>query len=51
VAELADAVVIGSRIIEEIERSPREEVLMNVYRLVKSLRNAVDKATPQHANL
>ena len=51
VAELADAVVIGSRIIEEIERSPREEVLMNVYRLVKSLRNAVDEATPQHANL
>jgi tryptophan synthase alpha chain len=51
VAELADAVVIGSRIIEEIERSPREELLMNVYRLVKSLRNAVDEATPQHANL
>ena len=51
VAELADAVVIGSRIIEEIERSPREEVLMNVHRLVKSLRSAVDEAAPQHANL
>jgi hypothetical protein len=24
---------------------------MNVYCLVKSLRNAVDEATPQHANL
>jgi tryptophan synthase alpha chain len=51
VAELADAVVIGSRIIEEIERSPREEVLVNVHRLVKSLRSAVDEAAPQHANL
>ena len=51
VAELADAVVIGSRIIEEIECSPREELLANVHRLVKSLRSAVDDASPQHANL
>ena len=47
VAELADAVVIGSRIIEEIENSPQSEVLTNVYRLVKSLRNAVDEARPE----
>ena len=40
VAELADAVVVGSRIIEEIENSPQAEVLTNVHRLVKSLRNA-----------
>ncbi|MBA2659343.1 MAG: tryptophan synthase subunit alpha [Nitrosospira sp.] len=51
VAELADAVVIGSRIIEEIECSPKEELLANVHRLVKSLRSAVDEASPQHANL
>lgn len=51
VAELADAVVIGSRIIEEIERSTKEEVLANVYRLVKSLRSAIDEAVSQHANL
>jgi tryptophan synthase alpha chain len=46
VAELADAVVVGSRIIEEIERSPKAEVLMNVHRLVKSLRTAIDAASP-----
>lgn len=44
VAELADAVVVGSRIIEEIENSPKEKVLANVYRLVKSLRSAIDGA-------
>jgi tryptophan synthase alpha chain len=46
VAELADAVVVGSRIIEEIERSPRVEVLTNVHHLVKSLRIAIDSASP-----
>jgi tryptophan synthase alpha chain len=45
VAELADAVVVGSRIIEEIERSPKAEVLTNVHRLVKSLRIAIDAAS------
>ncbi|MDQ3185456.1 MAG: tryptophan synthase subunit alpha [Pseudomonadota bacterium] len=44
VAELADAVVVGSRIIEEIENSPRDHVLTNVYHLVKSLRSAIDGA-------
>lgn len=44
VAELADAVVIGSRIIEEIENSPAAKVLTNVYDLVKSLRAAIDEA-------
>ena len=51
VAELADAVVIGSRIIEEIERSPREDLLENVHRLVKSLRSAIDEVSPQHTTL
>lgn len=44
VAEVADAVVVGSRIIEEIEHSPKGEVLTNVYQLVKSLRSAIDEA-------
>ena len=48
VAELADAVVVGSRIIEEIESSTKPEVLMNVYRLVKSLRSAIDEADPRY---
>lgn len=48
VAQLADAVVVGSRIVEEIEKSPKAEVLANVYRLVKSLRTAVDEAGPSH---
>jgi tryptophan synthase alpha chain len=43
VSELADAVVVGSRIIEEIEKSAKEEVLINVSGLVKSLRSAIDK--------
>jgi len=43
VSELADAVVVGSRIIKEIEESPREKILMNVSGLVKDLRIAIDK--------
>ena len=42
--ELADAVVVGSRIIEEIENSPQAEVLTNVHGLVKTLRNAINEA-------
>lgn len=41
-AELADAVVIGSRIVEEIENSTAETLLENVYNLVKSFRDAMD---------
>ena len=43
VSELADAVVVGSRIIKEIEESSKEKILMNVSGLVKSLRSAIDK--------
>lgn len=43
VAELADAVVIGSRIIEEIENSSRDEVLNRVKMLVRSMRQAIDE--------
>lgn len=42
VAEVADAVVIGSRIVEEIERSPRETVLENVQNFVAGVRAALD---------
>lgn len=43
VSELADGVVVGSRIIKEIEESSKEKILMNVSNLVKSLRSAIDK--------
>ncbi len=43
VAELADAVVIGSRIVQEIEQSPRERVSDNVKQFVASVRAALDK--------
>lgn len=42
VAEVADAVVIGSRIVQEIERSPRETLLENVRNFVVSVRAALD---------
>ena len=42
VSALADAVVVGSRIIDEIEKSPKAEVLINVSNLLKTLRNAID---------
>ena len=43
VSELSDAVVVGSRIIKEIEKSSKEKILMNVSNLVKSLRSAIDE--------
>lgn len=43
VAELADAVVVGSRIVEEVENSPKQEVLSRVSALVKDLRQAIDQ--------
>lgn len=43
VSALADAVVVGSRIIEEIEQSPKAEVLANVGNFLKSLRKAIDE--------
>ncbi|SES77421.1 tryptophan synthase, alpha chain [Nitrosomonas marina] len=43
VAKLADAVVVGSRIIEEIEHSPQNELLNNVRNLVADMRKAIDK--------
>jgi tryptophan synthase alpha chain len=42
VGAVADAVVIGSRIIEEIERSPKDEVVGAVRRFVAGIRGALD---------
>ena len=42
VAELADAVVIGSRIIEEIEQSSPDKACENVRALVAGLRRGID---------
>lgn len=44
VGGVADAVVVGSRIVQEIESSTRENVAANVERLVRELREAMDKA-------
>ncbi len=45
VAKFADAVVIGSRLVQEIETSPRERVLDNISVLVKDIRSALDSET------
>jgi len=44
VAKLCDGVVVGSRIVQEIENSSGQDVIANVSKLVKELRQAVDKA-------
>jgi tryptophan synthase alpha chain len=43
VAEVADAVVIGSRLVQEIETSDRPNVLDNISKLVKDIRSALDR--------
>jgi tryptophan synthase alpha chain len=44
IAHMADAVVIGSRIIEEIETAPPQERITRVCALVRSIREAMDSA-------
>ena len=44
VAKLCDGVVVGSRIVQEIENSTGENVVVNVGKLVKELRVAIDQA-------
>jgi len=44
VAKLCDGVVVGSRIVQEIEDSTEQNVVANVSKLVKELRQAVDQA-------
>ncbi len=48
IATVADAVVIGSRIIEEIENSPREKVAANVSNFLRDIRNAMDESVVPH---
>ena len=42
VAGVSDAVVIGSRLVQEIESSPRDQVVANLGALVSSIREAMD---------
>jgi tryptophan synthase alpha chain len=44
IARIADAVIVGSRIIEEIEHVPAGEVCAKVKRLVAELRQGIDEA-------
>ncbi|MDP2693532.1 MAG: tryptophan synthase subunit alpha, partial [Gallionella sp.] len=44
VAKLCDGVVVGSRIVQEIEDSTEQNVVANVGKLAKELRQAVDQA-------
>ena len=44
VAKLCDGVVVGSRIVQEIENSSEQKAVANVGKLVKDLRLAVDQA-------
>ena len=44
VAKLCDGVVVGSRIVQEIENSTEKNIMANVTALVRELRSAVDKA-------
>ncbi len=44
VAKLCDGVVVGSRIVQEIEDSNEQNVVANVGKLVKELRMAIDQA-------
>jgi tryptophan synthase alpha chain len=43
VARLCDGVVVGSRIVQEIEDSDEQNLIANVSRLVSELRVAIDK--------
>ena len=51
VARIADAVVVGSRIIEEIEQSTQEQedVCARVHALVAELRRGIDQAADKDA--
>ncbi|MBC7944665.1 MAG: tryptophan synthase subunit alpha [Burkholderiales bacterium] len=42
IAKFADAVVIGSRLVEELEGSPRDQALARVSALMQTLRSALD---------
>lgn len=50
IAGIADAVVIGSRIVEEIESSPRGEEAARVGAFLGGIRAAMDQSTPRAAS-
>ncbi|MBS4099557.1 MAG: tryptophan synthase subunit alpha [Sulfuricella sp.] len=43
-ARIADAVVIGSRIVQEVEQSTIKQLPQNIYHLVKGFREAIDRS-------
>jgi len=43
VAKLCDGVVVGSRIVQEVENSTEQNVVANVSKLVRELRQAIDQ--------
>jgi len=43
VAQLCDGVVVGSRIVQEIENSHEKTIITNVAQLIRELRSAIDK--------
>lgn len=47
VARVADAVVIGTRIIQEIENTPRERVVEAVGSFLSAIRRAIDEVTAE----
>ena len=48
-AQIADAVVIGSRIVQEVENSTAKTLPANIYNLVKGFRIAIDSARSSEA--
>ncbi|MCL2160649.1 MAG: tryptophan synthase subunit alpha [Betaproteobacteria bacterium] len=48
IGAVADAVVIGSRIVQEIEASPREQACVNVETFVREVRVALDELVGAH---
>ncbi len=44
VAELSDAVVIGSRLVEEIEQAAPQDVVARASALIREIRQALDRA-------
>jgi tryptophan synthase alpha chain len=51
IAGFADAIVIGSRIVEEIEKSTGPRLLGNISKLAKGMRRAIDQAAAKNVTL
>jgi tryptophan synthase alpha chain len=47
IASIADAVIIGSRLVQEIEQSKNDEVVPNVTAFISDLRSAMDSLVPE----